>query len=502
MRSAVKDQLRRLIKSLTKSEKRNFKLFAKRVGSNADSKFVQLFDLIDAQETADDEALLLQVADGQPGKLSNLKRHLYQQVLVSLRLVHINKQTDIQIRQQIDFARILYGKGHYLDALRLLERIRSLAEENNYDLLLLEILEFQKLIEARHVTRSRQVKNKMDMLVRDATKRTEIALHASLHANINIQIQGYYILRGHVRTPEHLEHFTVFWEATGNKLRTYPAATPTFFAKINRYQANMWRHYILLNFENALESALNAYNLFRIESDMPLHDPDLFMRMLYYVNAFAYLTEDKSHLEQSTNQLGQFIANKPVDFNPNSKRIGFIYHELALLNISLSKRDWPVIEQRATKIIKHKEFPFHSLPDHRRNLFRYKFAAAAFGQGHFDTCLDYLAEIMNSQLNLLREDLLINTRLLRAMAYFESGEFYLADYAVTNLSRILRRNKYAGQVHSLALTALRKLLREEKNKHTAIFSELQDSISKIKNDPFEAKTLRFLDVFWWAEGKC
>ena len=89
--------------------------------------------------------------------LSNLKRHLYKQILISLRLIYIQKNIDIQIREQLDFARILYGKGLYMQSLKLLERIKRTALEHHQDVLHLEILEFQKMIEARHITRSRMV---------------------------------------------------------------------------------------------------------------------------------------------------------------------------------------------------------------------------------------------------------------------------------------------------------------------------------------------------------
>ena len=42
-----KESLFILIKSLSKSEKRQFKLFVGRVGSNLDSKFLKLFNLMD-----------------------------------------------------------------------------------------------------------------------------------------------------------------------------------------------------------------------------------------------------------------------------------------------------------------------------------------------------------------------------------------------------------------------------------------------------------------------
>jgi len=165
MPTAIKHQLFRLIKSLTKAEKRNFKLFATRAGATPDNKFIRLFDVIDKSKQPDDELLLKRIGITS-GKLSNLKRHLYQQVLTSLRLIYISKEIDIELREQIDFTRILYGKGHYLDALRLLERAKDIAVKHNQDILHLEILEFQKLIEARHVTLSRQVSNKMELLLK------------------------------------------------------------------------------------------------------------------------------------------------------------------------------------------------------------------------------------------------------------------------------------------------------------------------------------------------
>jgi len=195
MSKAVKHQLFRLIDSLSKAEKRNFKIFATRAGADANSKFIQLFDLLDRMNAPDDDAVMkrMQISNGQ---FSNLKRHLYQQLLTSLRLIYIKKEVDIEIREQIDFARILYGKGHYLDALRILERVRSRATEHNQDLLRFEILEFQKLIEARHITLSRQVDNKMDLLLKESAEQSQAAVNTSNLFNLNIQVHGLYIEHG------------------------------------------------------------------------------------------------------------------------------------------------------------------------------------------------------------------------------------------------------------------------------------------------------------------
>ncbi len=198
MFNTSKDQLFTLVKSLSKSEKRNFKLYANRLQSGTDTKFMQLFEAMDKLETYDDDALLNKLPDIRKRQLPNLKRHLYKQILISLRLVYINKNIDIQIREQLDFARILYGKGMYMQALKLLERIKQIALEHHQDILHLEILDFQKLIEARHITRSRTVKNKMENLLEEADKRSFITYATSRLSNFNIQVHGWYIEKGHV----------------------------------------------------------------------------------------------------------------------------------------------------------------------------------------------------------------------------------------------------------------------------------------------------------------
>lgn len=501
MHLTIKDQLRRLIKSMTKSEKRNFKVYAQRVESNKDSKFVQLFDLIDAQEESDDAQLVEEVADGNSTNLSNIKRHLYQQLLISLRLLHINKQTDISIRQQIDFARILYGKGHYLDALRILDKIKGTAKENNYDILLLEILEFQKLIEARHVTLSRQIKNKMDELVRDSQKLSEINLHTSLQANINIQIQGYYILNGHARTEQQKSQFANFWEAVRARVNDYPPAPATFFERINRFQASMWRNYIRLDFDEALTAAQNSYNLFRLESEMPIHDPDLFVRCCYYVNAFAYLQGDLAELKTSYRNLAAFTSSQKDSFNDNSQLILFVYEQLSYINLLIHEQKWAEADSYCKKMRTKNRLLFNQLPDHRVNLFRYKFAAIAFAAGNFEQTEKDLQLIMNAQPTLLREDLLINTRLLLVMTYYETGDFYLADYALTNLQRIIRRNKFAGQVHTITIAGLRQLIRGQADEHKDIFLRLRKELTPLLNDAYERKLFRFIDVLHWVNGK-
>ena len=107
MTKLAKDNLFVLVKSMTKSEKRQFKLYIGRLGVNEDSKFLLLFKVLDGLKAYSETAIL---KDGfvKKQQLSNLKAHLYKQILISLKLNPSRQNLRIQLREQLDFATILY----------------------------------------------------------------------------------------------------------------------------------------------------------------------------------------------------------------------------------------------------------------------------------------------------------------------------------------------------------------------------------------------------------
>ena len=73
-----KDNLFKLIKSLTKSEKRQFKLYVGRMGSNNNAKFLSLFNFLDKLDKYNEKAILVR---------ESLQNNNYQ----TLRRISINK---------------------------------------------------------------------------------------------------------------------------------------------------------------------------------------------------------------------------------------------------------------------------------------------------------------------------------------------------------------------------------------------------------------------------
>ena len=107
MPNRITDTLFQLVHSLEKSEKRNFKLYIKRNSAKEDLKIILLFDALDKLQEYDEKQLLKKLPSVEKPQLANLKAHLYKQLLASLRVLKSTESVELQMNEQLDYARIL-----------------------------------------------------------------------------------------------------------------------------------------------------------------------------------------------------------------------------------------------------------------------------------------------------------------------------------------------------------------------------------------------------------
>ena len=237
------DALFQLIKSLKKSEKRNFKLYVKRNSATEDLKIIQLFDALDKMEDYDEELLLKKNPSIKKLQLSNLNANLYRQILSSLRLIKDEDNIDIQLHEQMDYARILFNKGLYIQSLQVLDKMKKFAQANNQVTFLMQALFFEKKIESLYITRS--IQNRAEQLTNEANIVTEKLTLITKLSNLSLQLYGWYIKHGHARTEQD--------DIEVKKLldENLPANTidcKSFYEKLYLYQSLCWYAFIRQDF--------------------------------------------------------------------------------------------------------------------------------------------------------------------------------------------------------------------------------------------------------------
>ena len=242
MTKEQKDNLFVLIKSLSKSEKRQFKLYVGRLGVNEDSKFLLLFNVLDKMLVYD-EQIILKKGIVKKQQLSNLKAHLYKQILISLRLNPLHQNIRVQIREQLDFATILYHKGLYKQSLKILDKAKTLAlnyEEKN---IAYEILELEKIIESQYITRS--ISNRADELTIQARELNAQNILASKLSNLSLQLYGLFLKTGYVKNDEEYLKVTKYFNA---RLPKYNIKGLGFREKLWLYQSYLWYSFLVQDF--------------------------------------------------------------------------------------------------------------------------------------------------------------------------------------------------------------------------------------------------------------
>ena len=497
--NTVSHQLYRLVKTLSKAEKRAFRLYAKRAQAKDDSLFLRLFDALDASRAPDDEATRARLGL-TPQRYANLKRHLYREVLVSTRLLAAKHDIDCELREQIDFAHLLYGRGLHLDALRLLGRAKTRAAAHNRDLLHLECLEFEKRIEARHVTRSRSVGDYMDRLVNESAQRSYQVLAASELANVNLQIHGYYIANGHSRSPAERARATRFYRAIQASPLDLDARASTFSHQFHRFQSGMWYHYVQLDLGRAEDRARGAATLFQLNPQMKVLDPDLYTRSLYYVSVMTYLRGDAPAAARYADRLRRFREEQRDTLNANSRVFAGGYAYLAGFNDAFLREDYAAagaLGQSLREELGNGQLR-PSAP--RIALLRYRIAAADFCLGHYETAIDELNAVLNARGVKLGDDLLINARLLHALCHEALGHAGLLQYDLDNIGRFLRKSPSTAEVHRALVTALRRRLSVDDGVRRDALQQLRERVGELEADAYEAKALRYLDVRVWLGG--
>jgi hypothetical protein len=135
-----------IIKSLTMSEKRYFKIFSERHTIGEQNKYVVLFNVLDKIEIEHDVEIKNQLSKKNINSdfLSADKNYLYSLVLKSLNDFHGSKTFNLQIKESLISIEILFHKGLYKECLSLIYKAEILAEECENFSLMIDLLMWKK----------------------------------------------------------------------------------------------------------------------------------------------------------------------------------------------------------------------------------------------------------------------------------------------------------------------------------------------------------------------
>ena len=488
------DSLFLLVKTLEKSEKRNFKLYATRNSSSEELKSVQLFDALDKMEYYDETNLLKKNKGLKKQQLSNLKAHLYKQILSSLRLID-EKNIDIALHEQMDYARILYNKGLYLQSLKVLDKVKDNARKTNQLTYQQQVLLFEKNIEALYITRSMQ--DRADQLSKESDEVNESLVLVSKLSNLSLQLYSWYIKNGHSRNEADAAAMKDFFNS---KFDIKASDCKSFYEKLFLYQCYCWNAFIRQDFLQYYRYTQKWVDLFEEQPQMLEIETAHYIKGMHNLMGAHFNLTNHQKLKETLTKFECF-CNSNIVLNNNNNRIQcFVYRTISLFNKHFLEGSFTEGLQIVPEIEAKMEAYEIYLDRHRILVFYYKIACLYFGSGDYEKAIDYLNKIINWKVDL-RTDLQCYSRLLHLIAHYELGNEEILDYLIKSVFRFMAKMQNLSVVEEEIFKFIRRSFTVTVKNIRPELEKLLVKLKKVENDHFETRAFVYLDIISWLESK-
>lgn len=222
------DDLFDLIKVLTPSEKRYFKIHAKtHVGDKYKNSYEKLFDAINywPDEVPYDEKVFKRKHKGKAflKNLSVEKNYLYELILETLRNYQAENKQEIRLHQFIADLRLLYDKGMLEQGKKLIDKAYILAEESEQIPYMITLCQFKD-----RFTRYRQTKEEEEQARKNFKIEKQLLLLLEAERNIaHIRREIFNLYTSGKLIPEipNLKNEIAKWEQSTKNLQPTSTAT-------------------------------------------------------------------------------------------------------------------------------------------------------------------------------------------------------------------------------------------------------------------------------------
>jgi hypothetical protein len=495
MSNSHQDNLFALIKSLSKSEKRQFKLFANRLEVNKEAKFLQLFDLLDKMKDYKEEDILKSKIVKKV-QLPNLKNHLYGQILVSLRMHPTNQNIRVQIREQLDFATILYHKGLFKQSLKLLDKVKLYALVNEEKNIAYEIIELEKVIESQYITRSSL--DRADQLIEESKRVSLQNDIVSKLSNLSLKLYQIMLVKGYVKTHNELKELQQFFQAS---LPVYKQKDLGFREKLWIYKTYLWYYFLSQDLVSCYKYALKWVNLFYERPHMIKFNPVWYIKGVNYLLEASFLLNHKTQFKKALRDFEKTTETDLIIKNDNTSILILLCLYTNKLNYHLMNCDFENGLVLKDDIMTFLEANFERIDDHHTMVFYYKIACLYFGLEDYENAILYLEKIVNNKQERVKEELMCFAKILNLISHYEASLDEKLEYQIKSTYSYLLKMDNLQQVQKEMLNFIKTISNSYPSQLKPELEKLHSKLLELKNHPFEKRSFYYLDILSWIESK-
>lgn len=499
MSNKASDTLHRLIKSLSKAEKRYFKIYSSRHVIGEKNNYQSLFDAIDKQEEYDEDKLFKKFKNQAFIKrFSITKNRLYNSILKSLDSYYSNSSIDAQLKRQIHCAEILFNKSLYDQSHKILKSAKKIALKHEKATSLLEISHWEKRLLEKDNYEGITKEHLNQILEDDKVLLNKIDAFGELW-NIKSNLFNSLYKSGKARNAEELKKFKQIIENNVMERDENSMFTENIYLKNHIYSVyfyginNYEKSYFYLN-EN-LSLIENKASFFKEEPNIAISVLTNLMYLALKINKFDeaknLLKKLKSIVASDGDKVYENESFKVFELTTSAeltllKEAGEYEKGLALI---------PAIEAGLEKYS-------NKLSSMRKAFFYFSISTLFFSNNQFKPALRWINKLLNNIDIDRTQDIHCMAQLYNLIIHLELGNHNLLPYTLRSTQRYLETRHKVYKFESVFLTFVNNILKKRQElSEFELHNQLAKDLQELQGDPFEKPAFEYFDFAQWATNK-
>lgn len=491
MNDSQADDLFDLIKSMSRTEKRYFKLDAQKAGGKKSNSYLKLFDALKDLEEYD-EPRIFKKLKGEPllNRLSTEKNYLYYAILKSMRSYWSEKSAYSRIKDMILNAHYLLDRGLYEQCEKMLNKAKKLAEQYKESTSLLEINKLERTVYIN--LRVKSLKAKLEELVKEKDEALDLLAQELEYADYKYLIFSEYIKQKRLTDPDEIQKFKINFPLEEVNEGNIGLVHPLY----EYYQSQFYYYRILGEYKKLFEITLKIIEWWEIQKEFKKEYFFKYIGDLMNYVSIAYLNKRLDLIPSILDK----IENEP----PNS------FHEERLVfeTLALSKMLYFLNDgqfEAARKFVGEIESKFKKYyikPALKTSIFG-NFAVLFFLLNEFKTSIKWIDEIIEYKKNQHRQDIQRYIRVLKIIGLLELGLVDEFDNTCRSAIRYIEATT-SGKNKVFEYEVIKRLKKISSMPLDSLMNEYDDFkqfLEDKKNNPHDQISHGLEEYLFWVNSK-
>ncbi|MDX1652180.1 MAG: hypothetical protein R3277_06795 [Brumimicrobium sp.] len=488
-----------LISSMSKSEKRYFKLFASRHTIGDENNYVKIFDFIESQQSFNEEEIYEHFSgEAFLNKFSITKNRLYEQIMRSLDSYYSNSSIDTQVHRLIHGAQILYNKGLYDHAKRQLLSAEKLAEKNQRYLLLQQVNN-----QLRDIIETEGYRNHSE-------KDLEKIHHTDhLHREMQAYLGELWILKstlfmymnqkGKSRSEGDLRFFQNLFSRYQNLKKPQKVSYEITYLE-NHFESAYY--FAIHDKQGSLDALERNLRLMKKHDQMIVSSPNKYLSLLTNIIHLESAAGNFRKVHDLLKELKFFTSNYNIPLNEDLEIKLFSSTFSTELMLFIHKAEFDKALSIEQEIIDGFKRFGEGITPLRKAYLAFNLAVANFGTNNFSRSLYWVNEILNDGDLDQKEDIIAFAKILNLIIHYELKNDQLLPYALKSTARFLKKRNRVYRFETVFLKHIRKISNaDDRFEVEQVLKSIEQEIDEIASDPFESVAFEYFDFRSWLKSK-